>query len=82
MTVEQLLENLTPQIVDSLRRAIELGKWPNGVTLDQQQIELCTEALIRWEYHNLNRETRSGYISSSCGKAKQTEAEQILRWKN
>ncbi|MCH9690611.1 MAG: YeaC family protein [Gammaproteobacteria bacterium] len=81
MTVEQLLETLTPQIVDSLRRAIELGKWPNGVILDQRQIELCTEALIRWEYRNLNCETRSGYISVSCEKTKQAEAEQILRWK-
>ncbi|SHG18848.1 hypothetical protein SAMN04487965_3473 [Microbulbifer donghaiensis] len=81
MSFEQLLDNLNPQIVGSLKRAIELGKWPNGVTLTEQQRNLCAEAVANWEHRNLPAEAQVGYVppkKTPC--ADKGDEEQQLNW--
>lgn len=81
MSFEQLLNNLNPQIVGSLKRAIELGKWPNGVSLTDQQRSLCAEAVANWERRNLPAEEQVGYVppkKTAC--ADKDEGEQRLNW--
>lgn len=58
----QLLEALTPEVVQNLRRAIELGKWPNGERLTQEQKETCMQAVIAYEAKHLAPEQRTGYV--------------------
>lgn len=60
-----LLERITPEIHQQLRRAIELGKWPDGGRLSPEQLERCLEAVIAWEQNNLPEEERTGYIDRS-----------------
>ncbi|QFT53447.1 YeaC family protein [Microbulbifer sp. THAF38] len=83
MSFEQLLNNLNPQIVASLRRAIELGKWPNGVAITAEQRNLCAEAVANWETRNLSKEQQVGYVAPKTSKdpcsAKKSE-EQPLSW--
>lgn len=83
MSLQQLLENLTPQVVGSLRRAIELGKWPNGAALSDDQRQLCAQAVTAWEVRNLPSEARTGYVPpkhTAC--ADKTVAEdQPLNWR-
>ena len=62
---EALLEQITPEIHQQLRRATELGKWPDGQRLTPEQIERCLEAVIVWEQRNLPEEERTGYIDRS-----------------
>ncbi|WP_237068667.1 DUF1315 family protein [Microbulbifer guangxiensis] len=79
MTLQQLLDNLNPQIVGSLKRAIELGKWPNGQLLTDQQRALCAEAVASWEARNLPEEARIGYVppkKTPCG----DDDEKPLTW--
>ncbi|SEA48540.1 YeaC family protein [Microbulbifer marinus] len=81
MSFEQLLNNLNPQIIGSLKRAIELGKWPNGVALTDEQRSLCGEAVANWERRNLPAESQVGYVppkKTPC--ADKTEDEQKLNW--
>ncbi|AOS96854.1 hypothetical protein AUP74_01406 [Microbulbifer aggregans] len=80
MTLQQLLDNLTPQIVGSLKRAIELGKWPNGQSLTDQQRSLCAEAVANWEAKNVPAESRIGYVppkKTACG---DQDDEKPLTW--
>ncbi|WHI48831.1 DUF1315 family protein [Microbulbifer sp. VAAF005] len=63
MSFEQVLKSLNPEIVGSLKRAIELGKWPNGVALSPEQRNLCAEAVSNWESANLPREQQVGYVA-------------------
>ncbi|WP_444883685.1 DUF1315 family protein [Microbulbifer sp. PSTR4-B] len=83
MSFEQLLNNLNPQIVASLRRAIELGKWPNGVVITADQRSLCAEAVASWEAQNLPKEQQLGYVAPKTSKdpcsAKKGD-EQPLSW--
>lgn len=60
--VEALLATLTPDIVANLRRAIEIGKWPDGRRLSREQTETCMQAVLLWEMRNLPPTERTGYI--------------------
>ena len=62
MNIEQMLSVLNPEIVERLKTAVEIGKWPNGVVLTKEQRETCMQAVIAWELKNLPEDQRSGYI--------------------
>ena len=62
MNIEQMLATLTPEIVDRLRTAVEIGKWPNGIALTKEQRQTCMQAVMVWEHKHLAEEQRSGYI--------------------
>lgn len=59
----RMLQVLNPEIVDRLRRAVELGKWPDGQRLTREQVATCLQAVIAWESKNLPEHERSGYIA-------------------
>lgn len=71
MNIEDLIEKITPEVYDNLRRAIELGRWANGDKLSQEQKEHCMQAVIAYEEKNLKPEERTGYVPpkphSHCG---------------
>ena len=62
MDLEDILRVVTPEVHDSLRQAVEIGKWPDGAALSREQRELCMQALIAWEARNLPPEQRIGHI--------------------
>ncbi|NQD37597.1 DUF1315 family protein [Permianibacter sp. IMCC34836] len=49
MTVDQLIASMTPDIREKLTRAVELGKWPDGVRLSDEQRQTIMEALMLWQ---------------------------------
>ncbi|MEL0028424.1 MAG: DUF1315 family protein [Perlucidibaca sp.] len=59
----RMLEVLTPDIVERLRRAVELGKWPDGQRLSREQVATCLQAVIAWEGRHLAETERTGYIA-------------------
>lgn len=71
MSLEQLIRSLTPEVYQNLRRAIELGRWPDGRRLSGEQRELCMEAVLHYEaLHQVAEHERVGYIDRS--KAEET----------
>lgn len=62
-SIDALIDSITPEIYDSLRTAVELGKWDNGQPLSQQQLEYCLQAIIAYEHRNLPVEQRTGFMS-------------------
>ena len=61
-TFAQMIENITPEIYESLKTAVELGKWADGRKLTREQKELSLQAVIAWEMQNLPEEQRTGYM--------------------
>jgi len=59
----RMLEVLNPEIVGRLRRAVELGKWPDGQRLSREQVATCLQAVIAWETKHLPEAERTGYIA-------------------
>lgn len=63
MTYEELIERLDPTVYKSLRRAVELGKWPDGRPISDEQRSICMEAVIYYEnHHDLPEAERVGFI--------------------
>ncbi len=66
-TLQDMLQMITPEVYDNIKRAVEIGKWLDGTKLDAAQRELCMQALIAYERKHLPEEERSGYIApASC----------------
>jgi len=38
-SLAELIDNISPTIYDSLKSAIELGKWPDGSRLSSEQVD-------------------------------------------
>lgn len=58
----EAIENITPEIYQNLKLAVEIGKWPDGRKLTQEQKELTLQALIAWEIQNLPEDEHIGYM--------------------
>lgn len=67
-TFSAILATLTPEIVANLKRAVELGKWPDGRRLTDEQRETCMQAVLVWELQYLPEEERTGYIDKGTKK--------------
>ena len=61
-TVDELVESLTPDMVNDLKRAIEIGKFPNNRAVSEEQRELMIEATILYDALKLPEEERTGFI--------------------
>ncbi|MDY0207450.1 MAG: DUF1315 family protein [Pseudomonas sp.] len=67
-TFNDLIQRLTPETYDTLKLAMEIGKWGDGTKLTQEQKELTMQAMILWEQNNLPEEERTGYLGGQeCG---------------
>ncbi|MES2625605.1 MAG: DUF1315 family protein [Pseudomonadota bacterium] len=64
-TWQELLGNMTPEIHQSLKTAVELGKWPNGERLSAEQVELCLQAVIAYDARYLPETERVAYIDNA-----------------
>lgn len=89
MTFDELIRNINPDIYQNLKRALELGKWPDGKLLTQEQKEMCMEAVIVYEAKNLPEHERTGYMGNgpencaSTDKSNMIMDEEIpMRWKH
>lgn len=51
---------------ENLRRALEIGRWPDGRTLDARQREICLDAVLTWEAAHLPEDQRTGYIERAA----------------
>lgn len=92
MDFQRLIANITPEIYASLKRAVEIGRWPDGRRLTSEQRELSLQAVIAWEMKHLPETERTGYIDRGskaegevCGddhdhSHDDAGAEQALKW--
>lgn len=86
MNYEDLLNAITPEVYESLKRAVELGKWPDGRVVTPEQRQHCIEGVIAYEHKHLPPEQHTGYIPpkphTHCGgEGEVAEADQPLKWK-
>ena len=83
MTYEELISRLDPATYMSLRKAVELGKWPDGRVLSKEQQSLCLEAVIWYEEkHQVPDDQRVGYVdrgAKACGTKKDDDGPDPIR---
>lgn len=66
-TLELLVEEITPSVYDSLRTAVEIGKWDDGSKLSSEQLDYCMQAIILYEAEHVPEDDRTGaLLNSNC----------------
>ena len=66
MEYNQLIAQLTPQVYQRLKAAIEIGKWPDGRVITADQKASCMEAVLRYQAMKLDANQHSGYMTDVC----------------
>ena len=81
MKYEDLLDQLTPELLSAFRKALETGRWPDGRPLNDEQREHCMQAVIAYEQKHLPERERVGFIDKGRKAAQQNRDESApLRW--
>lgn len=63
MEIQEIVKTLTPDIYQSMRTAIELGKWADGRKLTPEQRENTIQMVIYYEHlHNIPANERVGHM--------------------
>jgi uncharacterized protein YeaC (DUF1315 family) len=84
MDYQQLIDTMSPQIYQSLKRSVEVGKWPDGRALTQEQRETTMQAMIAWGEKHLPEQDRVGFIDKQhkAGDSCDDPLEMPLNWKD
>jgi uncharacterized protein YeaC (DUF1315 family) len=83
MDYQQLIDTMSPAIYQSLKRSLEVGKWPDGKSLTAQQRHNTMAAIIVWGEKHLPEKERVGYIDKGhkAGDNCDDPGETTLNWK-
>lgn len=72
MNFDEMIDAMTVDIYESMKRSIEIGKWPNGTALTSAQKEQSLRAIIAYEHkRNIPDHERVGYIDRTRPDGKQ-----------
>jgi len=82
MDYRKMIRDMSPDVYDRLKRAVELGKWPDGSAVTPEQRENALQAVIAWGELHLAEGERVGYIDrgNKGADACEDSAESILNW--
>jgi uncharacterized protein YeaC (DUF1315 family) len=79
MTLDDLIQSLTPEVYENLKNAVATGRWPHGRKLEEGQRELCMEAIMYFENaHNVPADQRVGYLDMGSKSKKDDDDVQPL----
>lgn len=66
-SIPQLIDSMSFEVYDSLKLAVEIGKWADGRRLAPEQLDFCLQAVILYEAKHLQEQDRIGFdLSASC----------------
>jgi len=51
MDLKDVLSAMTPEVRERLSTAVEIGRWPDGSKLTEQQKSSSMQAIIAWDAH-------------------------------
>lgn len=89
MDFQKLIDSITPDIYESLKQAVERGKWPDGRKLTAAQREHSMQAVIAYDLRHKPEDQRVGYVppkkTEPCGTNKHPDYsadQQPLKWQS
>jgi len=84
MDYQKLIDAISPEIYQNLKRSVETGKWPDGKVLTSEQRETALQAIIAWDAKHLSEQDRVGYIhkQDKAGDSCDDPEEMPLNWKD
>lgn len=73
MSIQKLLESITPEAYRGMQFAVETGKWPNGLSLSAEQREQCLQLIIAYDLTHKDEQERVGYLPPKKPKLQDTD---------
>lgn len=64
MEFNDLLAALTPERYEVLKKSVELGKWPDGRLLSNEERESALQVLIAFDIRHKPLDQRIGYVDT------------------
>ncbi|MEP5766511.1 MAG: DUF1315 family protein [Halieaceae bacterium] len=82
MKYQDLVNQLTPEMHASFKRALELGHWPDGREMSAEQRQHCMQAVIAYDEIHKPEDQRVGFIDRGhkAGQQCDDELSETLRW--
>ena len=77
---EEMLSVLDDELIKRFKTALELGKWPDGRALTDEQKETCMNAIIVYEHKHLPEEERTGYVPPKETPCAPKDDENPIKW--
>lgn len=56
MNLIQVVENLSPELYQRLKHAVETGKWPEGTAVDDEQLQSAMQIVMAYQAKVLQSE--------------------------
>lgn len=83
MDFKTLIQKLDPEIYQRLKTAVEIGKWPDGRVLSEEQKIASLQAVIAYEIeHNFPEHQRVGYVDTTGSACHTDDEEQPVKWQH
>ncbi len=82
MNYQQMIDAMSPATYRSLRRAVELGRWPDGSRLTPEQRANALQALIAWGERHLDESERVGFIDRGHKAGGSCDGPAPLKWED
>lgn len=80
MNFEDAAKQISPEIYERFKQALELGKWPDGRELTKEQKEICLQAIIVYEdAMDIPESERVGFIDKTKKKKQGPDSEEPVR---
>lgn len=77
-SLEQLVASMTPEIYENLKKAVELGRWADGIRLSPEQLEQSMQLVILYEAKWLPEESRVGApLQQDCASKATSQDDEI-----
>lgn len=80
MDLDQYMKALTPDIVEKFKTAVEIGKWPDGRALTQEQKDTCMQAIIAYEHKYVDETERTAYVPPKEDPCATKEEDEPIKW--
>ena len=74
----EVASTISVEVYESFKLAVEIGKWPDGRKLSQEQKELCLQAMIAYELKHVPEDQRTGYMGPQECSSKSISVPNIL----
>ncbi len=88
MQIEHLIKSMSPAVYEILKQGVELGKWPNGDALTDEQRDKASQAMMLYQATHLSQTDHmtigKGGVLNNLSKSqlkRQYDSEEIARAK-
>ena len=80
MDFNKFVQSISPDMAESMKLAVETGRWPDGRKLTEEERETTLQAIIAYDFREKKTEDRVGYVKPKPKASKPSDEAKTLKW--